>query len=218
MDEILRQCPAVERRGPHRLGPRPGRLRQPQLDPREHERHHALATWPSATGRIWTRASIFTDRDVRNASKVCLIGSTVEHELFQDESPIGKEVRIQNVPFRVVGVLGRKGANMMGQDQDDIVLAPWTTIKFRVNGMGAGNVQYVDPRWPPRPRSTPWTILYPGGDAALSRCLRPPRPPTRRSPSACVNVDVLLAKAGQHRADPRGHRRDHRALAASGTA
>ncbi len=76
----------------------------------------------------------FSQRDVLSANKVCLLGRTIVTELFDDESPIGKEVRVMDVSLRVVGVLSAKGANMVGQDQDDILLAPWTTIKYRLTG------------------------------------------------------------------------------------
>jgi macrolide transport system ATP-binding/permease protein len=89
--------------------------------------------------REWglAQGDMFTDRDVRNASKVCVLGQRLVRELFQGEDPLGKEVRVQNVSFRVIGVLTAKGANMMGMDQDDVLLAPWTTIKFRVTGSSA---------------------------------------------------------------------------------
>ena len=89
--------------------------------------------------------SCFSDDDVRSANTVCLIGATVKDELFEDESPVGATIRIRNVRFRVIGVLSRKGANMAGQDQDDCILAPWTTVKFRINAMGAGSARWRRP-------------------------------------------------------------------------
>jgi ABC-type antimicrobial peptide transport system permease subunit len=85
------------------------------------------------------QGEMFTQLDIRNTNKVCVLGQTVVRELFGGDSPIGKYMRIQNVSFRVIGVLNVKGANMMGMDQDDMVLAPWTTIKYRVIGSSVAN-------------------------------------------------------------------------------
>ena len=76
---------------------------------------------------------MFTDADIKAAAKVCILGQTVVDYLFSDGSdPIGKVVRFNSIPFRVVGVLKKKGYNSMGMDQDDLVLAPYTTVMKRI--------------------------------------------------------------------------------------
>lgn len=76
---------------------------------------------------------IFTEQDVKSAAKVCLLGKTVIDQLFTNgENPVGKVVRFNKIPFTVIGTLEEKGTNSMGMDQDDVVLAPYTTIMKRV--------------------------------------------------------------------------------------
>lgn len=76
---------------------------------------------------------MFTDTDIKAASKVCILGQTVVDYLFPDGSdPIGKVVRFNSIPFRVIGVLKKKGYNSMGMDQDDLVLAPYTTVMKQI--------------------------------------------------------------------------------------
>ena len=76
---------------------------------------------------------MFTEQDIQTAAKVCVVGKTVVDNLFTNgESPVGKVIRFQKLPFRIVGVLESKGYNSMGMDQDDLILAPYTTIQKKV--------------------------------------------------------------------------------------
>ena len=76
---------------------------------------------------------MFSDQDVQTAAKVCVIGKTVVDNLFPGgENPVGRVIRFQKLPFRVVGVLKSKGYNSMGMDQDDLILAPYTTIQKKI--------------------------------------------------------------------------------------
>ncbi len=77
--------------------------------------------------------NMFTEQDIASAAKVCVVGKTVVDELFTNgENPVGKVIRFNKIPFRIIGVLTSKGYNSMGMDQDDVVLAPYTTIQKRV--------------------------------------------------------------------------------------
>ena len=97
------------------------------------------------TVRNWglRRGGFFTDRDITSAAKVCVIGQTIVEKLFQTTNPLGETVRIHNIPFRVIGILEAKGANMVGEDQDNVVLAPYTTIRKRMRGSMFDNVDII---------------------------------------------------------------------------
>ena len=87
--------------------------------------------------------SFFTEADLRSASRVCVIGKTVVDQLFQDERPIGQTIRIRNMPFRIVGVMTPKGSAAWGQDQDDTIIAPWTTVRRVLQNSAFNNVNQL---------------------------------------------------------------------------
>src|SRR5262249_42541402 len=93
--------------------------------------------WPMDAGEF------FTERDILGAAKVCVIGRTLVTNLFPDADPIGQSIRVKNIPFRVIGVLSRKGANLVGQDQDDILLMPYTTARKRLQASMFSNVDFL---------------------------------------------------------------------------
>ncbi|KAJ8135832.1 hypothetical protein OY671_010955, partial [Metschnikowia pulcherrima] len=136
----------------------------------------------------------FTDRDVRNGAQVCLVGQTIVRELFGGQSPSGQEIRIQNVSFKVVGLSTSKGANMVGMDQDDVVSAPWSTIKFRVSGATSVNSNQSASSTNPQVNTS--SQLYPGPQSASSY---PPTSATEAAdtpqPIRFTTVDQISAKA-----------------------
>jgi putative ABC transport system permease protein len=85
----------------------------------------------------------FTEGDIKTAAQVCLIGQTVVDNVFGGESPVGKRIRVKNLPFKVVGVLEKKGANTWGQDQDDALMIPWTTCKKKLQGSTFNTVDQI---------------------------------------------------------------------------
>jgi putative ABC transport system permease protein len=85
----------------------------------------------------------FTAADQRAGSRVCVIGQTIADNLFPGEDPTGKSLRIRNMPFRVLGVMARKGSNSMGSDQDDLIIAPYTTVRRVLQNSVFNNVSML---------------------------------------------------------------------------
>ncbi|MCI0638878.1 MAG: ABC transporter permease, partial [Gemmataceae bacterium] len=96
-----------------------------------------VRNWPLESG------DFFSERDINSLAKVCVIGQTIVAKLFQTVNPLGETIRIKNIPFRVIGVLEGKGANLIGDDQDNIVLIPYTTVQKRLQGSAFQNVNAV---------------------------------------------------------------------------
>ena len=88
-----------------------------------------IRNWPVVSG------SMFSERDVDMAANVCVLGNTVAQQLFGDQDPVGQMIRVQNLPFRVLGVLQTKGQNANGQDQDDMMIVPYTTVQKKISGI-----------------------------------------------------------------------------------
>ena len=109
------------------------------------EDYLTVRDWPIRHG------GFFGASDVNSAQKVCVVGITVMRKLFQTSNPLGKVIRIKvasagvngNIPFRIIGVLEPKGANMFGDDQDDIVLIPYTTVRKRLQGSTRDDVHAI---------------------------------------------------------------------------
>jgi putative ABC transport system permease protein len=87
--------------------------------------------------RLWEveNGTFFTDQDVSAAQRVCVLGKTVADNLFPGMDPVGQEIRMRNMPWRVIGVLKSKGQSGVGQDQDDLVVAPYTTVQKKMLGI-----------------------------------------------------------------------------------
>ena len=93
----------------------------------------------------WTMKSgrFLSEKNVQNRERVAVVGKTVVKNLFGDEDPVGKEIRVKNIPFRIIGVLNSKGSGAMGNDQDDMVIIPYTTAMERVDGIDYLRMIYV---------------------------------------------------------------------------
>jgi len=101
------------------------------------EEYPEIRKWPVANG------SFFTDADVRTAARVIVIGQTLADNLYPGTDPIGQDIRVLNLPFRIVGVMARKGQDPQGRDQDDVAFAPYTTVQKKILGRDRVQIAFV---------------------------------------------------------------------------
>ncbi|MCI5779687.1 MAG: ABC transporter permease [Lentisphaeria bacterium] len=125
----------------------------------------AIRDWEIAEGRF------FSEREVDRNARVCVVGATIVRELFGGVSPVDCELRINNSSFKVIGVLKSKGANMMGTDEDDVILMPWTTMRMRITGLRSGSATSTKSTLSSRPGDrypVSGVALYPEQDASMT--------------------------------------------------
>ncbi|MBL8812848.1 MAG: ABC transporter permease [Planctomycetaceae bacterium] len=138
---IGRECPSVLAYSPLVFGARPVVRGNSNMQPKE--------MWGVGVDYLRVRSwdidagGFFTERDERAGNCVCVVGHTVVRELFPADNPIGQQLRIGNIPFTVVGVLGKKGASLTGDDQDNVMLMPYTTVKKRLQGSSFKDVAAI---------------------------------------------------------------------------
>jgi len=101
------------------------------------EQYPEIRKWPVGSG------SFFTDADVRTAARVIVIGQTLADNLYPGTDPIGQDIRVLNLPFRIVGVMASKGQDPQGRDQDDVAFAPYTTVQKKILGRDRVQIAFV---------------------------------------------------------------------------
>jgi putative ABC transport system permease protein len=140
-DAIARDCPSILATTPLVVFAGQAIYGNSNFNPREMygvgADYLTVRNWPLRAG------SFFSQRDLSSSAKVCIIGHTLVARLFQTIDPVGETIRIKNIPFKVIGVLDRKGANLFGQDQDNIILMPCTTVRKRLHGSEFDDVNSI---------------------------------------------------------------------------
>jgi putative ABC transport system permease protein len=101
------------------------------------EEYPEIRKWPVASG------SFFSDSDVRSAARVIVIGQTLADNLYPGTDPVGQDIRVLNLPFRIVGVMQKKGQDPQGRDQDDVAFAPYTTVQKKILGRDRVQIAFV---------------------------------------------------------------------------
>ncbi len=138
---IGRECSSVLASSPLVFGARPVVRGNSNMQPREMwgvgVDYLSVRSWDLDAG------GFFTERDERAGNCVCVVGYTIVRQLFPAGNPLGEQLRIGNIPFTVVGVLGQKGASLTGDDQDNIILMPYTTVKRRLQGSAFRDVAAI---------------------------------------------------------------------------
>ena len=138
---IGRECEAVLAFSPLVYGVKPVVRGNTNMQPKEMwgvgVDYLRVRTWDIEAG------GFFTERDERAGNCVCVVGHTIVRELFPADNPIGQQLRVGNIPFTIVGVLGKKGASLTGDDQDNVMLMPYTTVLKRLQGTSFRNVNAI---------------------------------------------------------------------------